>query len=39
MISHDEVWLYPEVGPGPYVTMRRVHGKWRYYNIAGIITS
>jgi hypothetical protein len=39
VISHDEVRLYPEVGPGPYVTMRRVHGKWRYYNTGGIITS
>jgi hypothetical protein len=39
VISHDEVRLYAEVGPGPYVTMRRVHGKWRYYNTGGVTTS
>ena len=32
VISHDEVRLYGDRGPGPYVIMRRVHGKWRYYN-------
>ena len=39
VISHDEVRLYGDVGPCPYVTMRRVHGKWRYYNTGGITTS
>jgi len=39
VISHDEVRLYGDRGPGPYVIMRRVHGKWRYYNTGGIITS
>ena len=39
VISHDEVRLYGDRGPGPYVIMRRVHGKWRYYNTGGIFTS
>ena len=39
VISHDEVRLYGDRGPGPYVIMRHVHGKWRYYNTEGIFTS
>ena len=39
VISHDEVRLYGDRGPGPYVIMRRVYGKWRYYNTGGIFTS
>jgi hypothetical protein len=39
VISHDEVRLYGDRGPGPYVIMPRVHGKWRYYNTGGIFTS
>jgi hypothetical protein len=39
VINHDEVRLYGDRGPGPYVIMRRVHGKWRYYNTGGIFTS